>query len=170
MKTTLLHNSEKLYFTLVAILFVLLVTDTFGQNQKISDLSKHKYALQNLVMGIHSENAGIRESAIYFAGKYRFIDTEDALINQLKVEKESDIKVLIGLALFRMNSEKGMNELQVLAEKDANPKVRRMSKAIYNEFVVNYTNRTAEVQRWVDVTEILWLSHSAKSKCDIHLY
>ncbi|MBK7631064.1 MAG: HEAT repeat domain-containing protein [Ignavibacteriales bacterium] len=147
MKTTLFHNSEKLYFGLAAILFILLVTDTFGQNQKISDLSKHKYALQNLVIGIHSENEGVRESSIYLAGQYRFIDTENALIEQLKVEKDSDIKVLIGLALFRMNSEKGMNELQMLTKKDSNPRVRRMSQAICNEYLVKYTNRTADVQR-----------------------
>jgi len=146
MKTTLLHSSEKLYFALVAILFVLLVTVTFGQNQKISDLSKHKYALQNLEMGIQSENEGVRESAIYFAGQYRFIDTENALIEQLKVEKKSDIKVLIGLALYRMNSEKGMNELQRLASKDENPRVRRMSQAIYNEYLVTNSNRTADVE------------------------
>ena len=146
MKTTLLHSSEKFYFALVAILFVFLVTDTFGQNQKISDLSKHKYALQNLVLGIHSENKGVRESSIYLAGQYRFIDTENALIEQLKVEKDSDIKVLIGLALFRMNSEKGMNELQMLTKKDSNPRVRRMSQAIYNEYLVNNSNRTADVE------------------------
>ena len=145
MKTTLLHSSEKFYFALVAILFILLVTDTFGQNQRISDLSKHKYALQNLVSGIHSENHGVRESTIYFAGQYRFIDTEDALIEQLKVEKDSDIKVLIGLALFRMNSEKGMNELQMLTKKDSNPRVRRMSQAIYNEYLVSNSHRTADV-------------------------
>jgi len=146
MKTTLLHSSEKFYFALVAILFILLVTNTFGQNQKISDLSKHKYALQNMVMGIHSENEGLRESSIYLAGQYRFIDTEDALIEQLKVEKDSDIKVLIGLALFRMNSEKGMNELQMLTKKDLNPRVRRMSQAIYNEYLVSNSNRTAAAE------------------------
>jgi len=147
MKTTLLHSSEKLYFTLVAVLFVLLITDTFGQNQKISEISKHKYALQNLEMGIQSENTGVRESSIYFAGQYRFIDAENALINQLKVEKDSDIKVLIGLALFRMNSEKGMNELQRLASSDENPRVRRMSSAIYSEYLVNNSNRTANVKQ-----------------------
>jgi hypothetical protein len=146
MKTTLLHKAEKLYFLLVAILFVLLVTDSFGQTQKISEVSKHKYALQNLEMGIQSENKGVRESSIYFAGKYRFIDTEDALIKQLKVEKDSDIKVLIGLALYRMNSEKGMNELQRLASMDENPRVKRMSYAIYNEYQVNNSNRTANVK------------------------
>ena len=147
MKTALLHKAEKLFFVLVAILFFFLVTDSFGQNKKISDLSKQKYALQNLEMGIKSENEGVRESAIYFAGQYRFIDTEDALIEQLKVEKESDIRVLIGLALFRMSSEKGMNELQKLALKDENPRVRRMSSAIYSEYLVNNSNRTADVQK-----------------------
>ena len=147
MKTTLLHSSEKFYFALVAILFVLLVTDTFGQNHKVSDLAKNsKFALENLVAGIHSENHGLRESAIYLAGQYRFIDTEDALIEQLKVEKDSDIKVLIGLALFRMNSEKGMNELQMLTKKDSNQRVRRMSQAIYNEYLVSNSHRTADVE------------------------
>ena len=146
MKTVILNCAEKFYFLLVTALFFLLVSESFGQVKQVADLTDHKYALQNLAMGIHSENPGVRESAIYFAGEYRFIDTEDELIKQLKVENDSDIKVLIGLALFRMNSEKGMNELQVLAEKDANPKVRRMSKAIYNEYVVNYTNRTADVK------------------------
>ena len=98
-------------------------------------------------MGIQSENEGVRESAIYLAGQYRFIDTEDALIQQLRVEKKSDIRVLIGLALFRMNSEKGMNELQKLALKDENPRVRRMSSAIYREYLVNNSNRTADVQK-----------------------
>lgn len=146
MKTKLLNSSEKLYFALAIILFFLLVTDSFGQNQKISEVSKHKYALQNLEMGIQSENEGVRESAIYFAGQYRFIDAEDALIEQLKVEKDSDIKVLIGLALFRMNSEKGMNELQRLALNDENPRVRRMSQAIYSEYLVSSSNRTADVK------------------------
>lgn len=146
MKATLLNKVEKLYAILIAILFVLLVTDSFGQNQRISEVSKHKYALQNLEMGIQSDNNGVRESSIYFAGKYRFVDAEDALIKQLKVEKDSDIKVLIGLALFRMNSEKGMNEIQRLASVDENPRVKRMSQAIYNEYLVSSSNRTADVK------------------------
>ena len=147
MKTTLLNRVEKSYFILAAILFLLLVTDSFGQNQKVSDLAKNKFALQNLEIGIKSENEGVRESAIYFAGQYRFIDTENALIEQLKVEKKSDIRVLIGLALYRMGSEKGMNELQKLALKDENPRVKRMSSAIYSEYLVNNSNRTADVQK-----------------------
>lgn len=147
MKTTLIYKVEKLYFLLVAVLFVLLITDTFGQNHKISDITKTKNAQENLIMGIKSYNDGVRESSIYFAGKYRLIDTEQALIDQLKIERDSDIKVLIGLALFRMGSEKGMNEMYKLAVNDNDPKVRRMSSAIYHEYLVNYSNRTADVNQ-----------------------
>ena len=37
MKTTQLHSAEKLYFVLVAILFFLLVSESFGQNKKVSE-------------------------------------------------------------------------------------------------------------------------------------
>ncbi len=142
MKTTLKNKAEKLYAIFVAVLLIALASNAFGQNQKVSDLTTSKYALENLIAGISSENKGVRERVIYLAGEYRFIETEDALIKQLKAEKESDIKVLIGLALFRMGSEKGMKELEKLSVNDNNARVRRMSKAIYNEYLVVNSNRT----------------------------
>lgn len=143
METTKTKTVEKFYFALVAVLFFFLVTNGFAQNRKISDLVTNKYAVKNITNSIHSPNMGVRESVIYLVGEYRFIEMEDELIKQLQVEKEPDIKVLIGLALFRMNSEKGMNELQVLASEDTNPRVKKMSQAIYNEYLVNNANRTA---------------------------
>lgn len=144
MKKSLIHKTTKLYFVLVLSLSVLSAADSFGQNQKISDMTNSKFALQNLEMGIQSTNEGVRESAIYFAGQYRFIETEEALIKQLKVESEAHIKVLISLALFRINSEKGMNELKELASAEKNPKVRRMNYAIYKEYLVNRSNKTLQ--------------------------
>jgi len=146
MKTALLNSSKKVYFGLVVVLFFALFTNSFAQNQSTKDLGLSKNSSQSLVMGIHSDNTGVRESSIYLVGKYRISDLENELISQLKVEKDSDIKVLIGLALFRMNSEKGMNELQMLTKKDSNPRVRRMSQAIYNEYLVINSNRTADVE------------------------
>ena len=144
---TKIKSSEKIFFGFAVVLFFFLVADGFAQNKMVSDLAKQKNAVANLINAIHSENDGVRESAIYLVGEYRFIDMEDALIKQLRVEKNSDIKILIGLALFRMNSEKGMNELQNLTIKDPDQKVRRMSQAIYNEFLVTNSNLTATAKQ-----------------------
>jgi hypothetical protein len=144
MKKSLLYKATTLYFVLFLLLSVLLAADSFGQNQKISDMTNSKFALQNLEMGIQSTNEGVRESAIYFAGQYRLIETEGVLIKQLKVEREAHIRVLISLALFRMNSENGMNELKDLASAEKNPRVRRMNYAIYKEYLVNRSNKTLQ--------------------------
>ncbi|MDT3694785.1 MAG: hypothetical protein ROY99_00250 [Ignavibacterium sp.] len=136
MKTGLFE--DKNYLTVVvSILFTLMISTTMAQNHKVADLCNHKYAKQNLITAIHSSNMGVRESAVYLTGKYRFVDLEDELIKQLQVESEADIKVLIGLALFRMNSEKGMRELKEVSIYDQNLKVRQMSQAICKEYFEN---------------------------------
>ena len=137
MKKILLNTAAELSFALIFLLFVSGITVSFGQNQKLSGLTNHKYALQNLEMGIQSENQGVRKSSIYLAGKHKFIEAEDTLIKQLKVEPEDNIRILIGLALFRMNSEKGMRELYKLVSSDKNPRVRKMSQAIYSAYLEN---------------------------------
>lgn len=144
MKKTLFDKAIKLYFVFVLSLSVLSAADSFGQNQKITDMTSSKFALQNLVMGIQSLNKGVRESAIYFAGQYRFIETEAALINQLKVEKESNIKLLISLALFRMESKTGMNELRELALVERNPRVRRLTAAMYKEYLAANSDKNLQ--------------------------
>lgn len=137
MKKSLLHKVEKLSISLVLLLSVVGVTVSSGQTTKLSSITNNKYALRNLEMGIQSENQGVRKSAIYLAGQHKFIESEDALIKQLRVESESNIKILIGLALFRMNSEKGMKELYKLVSSDKNPRVRKMSQAIYSAYLEN---------------------------------
>lgn len=146
MKQSKTNKLEKFYFLAVAILFVFLAVNTFGQTKVVSDLTKHKYAAQNLAAAIHSSNLGVRESAIYLVGEYRFVDFENELIKQLRVENDSDIKILIGLALFRLNSEKGIIELQRISVNDQDQRVRKMSKAIYNEFYVLNSNKNVNVK------------------------
>lgn len=147
MKKLLLHKVEEISFALILLLSVSGITISLGQNPKSTGGINHKYALQNLEMGIQSENQGVRKSAIYLAGKHKLIEIEDALIKQLSVESNSNIKVLIGLALFRMNSEKGMKELYALVSSDKNSRVRKMSYAIYNAYHNNKLHTRNEIRK-----------------------
>jgi HEAT repeat protein len=109
----------------------------YAQKNSIRDVTDNKYALKNLVAGIHSENTGVKRSSIYFAGKYRIAEAEDALIAQFKEETDPRTRVLIALVLYEMGSEEGLMEVQKLSMNDENAKVRRMAKQIYNEYLVN---------------------------------
>lgn len=119
------------------LLIAVLMGNGVAQKNSIKDVTPNKHALENLVAGIHSDNTGVKRSSIYFAGKYRIAEAEDALINQLKEEKDPSTRILIALVLYEMGSEEGLSKVKDLSENDDNARVRRMTFQIYNEYLVN---------------------------------
>jgi HEAT repeats len=133
---------------LIAVLLAVLLTGSlYAQKNSINDLTSNKYALQNLVAGIQSDNTGVKRSSIYFAGKYRIAETESALIAQLKQEKDPSTRILIALVLYEMGSVEGLIAVKELAQNDKDAKVRRMSTQIYNEYLVNDAQSTASISK-----------------------
>ena len=127
----------KLVIAYLSILFVATIGELTAQTNSISikDVTNDKYALDNLLDGINSENDGVKRSSIYFAGHYRIAEAEEALIEQLKKELNPSNRILIALVLYELVSEDGLLEVKKLASNDDNQKVRRMSTHIYNEFL-----------------------------------
>ena len=127
----------KLVIAYLSILFVATIGELTAQTNSISikDITNDKYALDNLLDGINSENDGVKRSSIYFAGHYRIAEAEEALIEQLKKELNPSNRILIALVLYELVSEDGLLEVKKLANNDDNLKVRRMSTHIYNEFL-----------------------------------
>lgn len=142
MKAIRKQNSKNTIFGLIAVFIFLIGTLSFPQVKQLKDFTQHKYAYENLSAAIKSDNIGVREDAIYLVGKYKLIDFEQDLINQIEREENPGIKVLIGLALYRIESERGMQKMFELSLKDRNDRVRRMSIAIYNEYLTSYSNRS----------------------------
>ena len=136
MKNQELTQSKLLTLFVVVILFIS-VSSLPAQNNSIKDLTLNKYALQNLLAGIKSDNEGVQRSSIYFAGKYRIAESESALIEQLSKEENPSTRILIALVLFEMGSLEGLDAVKKLALHDVDPKVRKMSTHIYNEHLIN---------------------------------
>jgi len=136
MKLQELTQSRLLSFFVVVILLIF-VSSLHAQNNSIKDISSNKYALQNLLAGIKSDNEGVQRSSIYFAGKYRIAESESALIEQLNKEENPSTRILIALVLFEMGSMEGLEAVRKLALNDVDPKVRRMSTHIHNEHMIN---------------------------------
>ena len=124
-------------FLTVVLMAAVLTGSGYTQSNSIKDITAHKYALENLITGIHSENDGVRRNSIYFAGYYKIVEAEDALIAQLKMEKDPSTRILIALVLYELGSEEGLLKVKNLSQNDANAKVRRMATQIYNEYLVN---------------------------------
>jgi len=141
----MLHKSFN-SFVLIIVSLVLLTNMSYAQkhdqkkaynNVSVSYRSDKQFTEQeigNLLTGITSENLGLRKSAIYLAGLYGVNEAVPTLIEQLKKEENADVKVLTALVLFRLEDPKGIEAIENLYKNDDNVRVKRMSKAILDEF------------------------------------
>ena len=131
---------NKIFSIVLVIMMILPASFVFAQNNSIKDITGHKYALENLLVGIKSENEGVRRSSIYYAGKYKISETEQALIEQLKIEPNPNTRTLIAFVLYELGSEEGLAEVKKLAHSDVDPNVRRMSTHLVHEYLAQQEN------------------------------
>jgi len=139
MKLEILSRT-KLVIASLSLLFVATAGEITAQTNSIKEITNNKYALDNLLDGIKSDNDGVKRSSIYFVGKYRIAEAEEVLIEQLKEEQNPSNKILIAFVLYELGSEQGLLAVKKLADNDDNQKVRRMSTHIYNEYLTNDFN------------------------------
>jgi hypothetical protein len=120
---------------------ILMVSSIAYAKNDPSDINmKNKNAIENLKVGIKSDNSGLRKSSIYFAGYYRVAETVPVLTEQIKKESDPRTKILIALVLYKIGDEKSIDLVREMAVKDKNPEVRRMCTCIYDAYVNGNSN------------------------------
>ena len=128
-------NNTFVKSAVLTILTVLVFASaTMGQSTKGTNPLFKENAIKNLIVGIQSENEGLRKNAIYYAGLYEIKEAAEALIDQFKNEKNTKVRVLIALALYKIGDGTGMEAVYTAAIKDNDPKVKRICNAIVDEY------------------------------------
>ena len=122
--------------TAAVLMTVMLATASlaYAKSNSTDPNVKGKLAIENLKMGIKSDNTGLKKSAIYYAGYYRVSETVTALTETVKKEVEPGTRILIALVLYRIGDEKGISLVKDMAAKDKNSEVRRMCTCIYDAY------------------------------------
>ena len=138
-------NTTKL--VAVILLFVVLTNNLFAQplqtlGEKIKSGVEEKF-IQNLAMGIESENTGLKKSCIYFAGLYEIREVVGTLVKQLKKEPDPNTRILIALSLYKIGDEEALNAVEKLIESDHSYKVKKMSSAILNQFKIDISGKNS---------------------------
>lgn len=118
----------------VVIAALVLSSNTFAMNLKTDKTEIPEKMVQNLAVGIASENLGLKTSCIYFAGCYEIKGLVKPLVEQLSKESNPNTKVLIALTLYRIDTPEGIKAIEKLAKNDADPLVKKMGNAILAGF------------------------------------
>lgn len=125
--------------TLVTLVVVLLLS--FGLNakdaRKNSRLSFNSVQIENLKLGVHSDNDGLKRNCVYLAGKYQIEDLGKDLLDELSSEKSPSNRILIALSLSYIGYEKGIEYIKEMSLTDEDSKVRQICSSIYEKYLNN---------------------------------
>lgn len=91
----------------------------------------------NLIMGVQSDNLGLRTSAAMMLGDLRSTKSVFALMGMLKNDPNEGGRIAAALALYKIGSPIGIYAVKQTARLDDSGRVRKLCSLFYQDFQVN---------------------------------
>lgn len=128
-----------------SILLLLLLATTFAfANDKVK--SNYSSIEENLLVGVASDNLGLKLSSAYFLGE---IKSDKAIIPLLEILHNADeccARQVAALSLFKIDSERGMFAIKQAIKFDNDEQTRRLCQIFYNYNLVKNLEGNVEVE------------------------
>jgi HEAT repeats len=120
--------------TKLILLFVSIITfSAFAENNQVEKVKDS--ALESLIMGINSDNFGLRTSAAYMLGELKCEKAVIPLMRMLKSEEREDARIVAALALLKIGNAKGIFAIKQAIKFDDSERVRRLCSNFYHAFL-----------------------------------
>jgi HEAT repeat protein len=126
MKGNKMKNLKSL--TVLMFLFLLTVQLVAGPKKTVSENVE-----ENLLIGLQSDNLGLKTSSAYMLGEY---GTSKSVISLMKVLKNGDTeeeRISAALALIKINTDKARFAVKQRAKFDESERVRRYCAMFYQQ-------------------------------------
>ena len=106
--------------------------ETTGNENKIT-----KEVIDNLLVGLHSDNLGLRLSCAYYLGEYNAGEAVIPLMRLLHNDKTDEGRIVAALSLMKISSDKAHFAVKQAGRMDDSERVRKLCsrfyEALYNE-------------------------------------
>jgi len=119
------------------LLLVAALTALAAGGDKDSGLSKEKYdaAIENLLIGLASDNLGLRESAAYMLGELKADAAVIPLMQMLRSDDHESSRIVAALALCRIGEGRGVYAVKRAASFDESEAVAQRCAWFYDQYV-----------------------------------
>lgn len=119
------------------IILVIIVLILFLADKPLTANNKpNENAIKSLIIGINSQNDGLKRSSIYLSGCYKINETVDALVKLIDHEVNISTKLLIIRSLYNIGDLKGMIKIHDISLYDENDNVRSLAAAVYQAYLL----------------------------------
>lgn len=125
--------NTKLYYPLIALIILFAFISLRANN---NESAKAKQVEQNLLVGVQSENDGLRISSAYYLGEMKSTDAVFHLTKMLREDKNTGARLMAALSLVKIEDEQGLYMVKRTALFNSSERVRRMSDKLYYAFLI----------------------------------
>jgi hypothetical protein len=94
---------KRMIINVTLILVILAGTSVLTMAKAPEKVKLGKQAVENYILNLKSENAGVRKSAIFYTGIYQVKEAEETLNNIYKTSEDVHEKVLVKFAIYLIN-------------------------------------------------------------------
>jgi HEAT repeat protein len=117
----------------VLVLMLILSVSIFAGNKNLEE--KYKTIEDNLLVGLQTDNLGLKVSAAYFLGEMKSERAVIPLMKMLKGNTTEEEKLIAALSLAKIKSEKGMFAVKQRIKFDDSKRVQRLCDIFYNNYL-----------------------------------
>ena len=126
---------------LLLLIVVLLLQTSISAEVKFAGQNENQQerTIQSLLLGINSDNFGLRTSAANMLGELKCEKAVIPLMRMLKSEDRESARIVAALALLKIGNEKGIFAIKQAIRFDDSKRVRRLCANFYNEYLQKST-------------------------------
>ena len=125
------YAGKKFAVLLLVVSFVTNISVAQKNNEQLKLCSNAK---QNLIMALNSDNAGLKRSAVYFAGYYKVYEAVESLADLLNsTSADVSAKTLAAYALHQIGDEECLDALKEAANNNSDKRLCIKCKLMYED-------------------------------------
>ena len=132
---------NKQVFVFVVALMLSTVSIFVQDNMDDAQLVSNN-AVKNYLVGIKSDNLGLRTSCAYFIGEYKIEEGIIPLIRMLNNEKNEEARIMAALSLAKIGTGKSVYAIKQAAVFDRSERVRTLCARFYNYLTISQENKS----------------------------
>ena len=89
-----------------------------------TEYNLQQISIDNYLAGVQSDNNGLKASCIYFIGKYRILEANSQLMEEIANTENEDLKILIAWSLYRIGDDTSIKKLEQIAFSGESPNLK----------------------------------------------
>ena len=117
---------------LALVLFSFSSVNANGNDKKSNDTVE-----SNLLVGVQSDNLGLKISSAFYLGELKSEKAVDDLMKILREDPNTGARLMAALSLVKIENEQGLYMVKRTAQFNTDERVRRMSDKLYYAYLIN---------------------------------